>query len=234
MSAVPGYMIRKSCPHDAWAEVYDQQPNPLLALAERTLTPLLPDLRGRAVLDVACGTGRGLERMMALGAGTAVGVDRSAAMLARARSRLAGRARLVRADVLRLPLAAHWAECILCCLALAYLPDVPALARELSRQSRPGAYILIADVHPEAGWRRGFTSPDGHWTEVPHYPQPPRRLEAAFTAAGCQLLSCQQARLGEPERPIFAAAGRPDLFDAAGAVPALLTFVWRVSPPVQP
>ena len=56
-------------------------PNPLLHLEERKLTALLPDLGGKCVLDLACGTGRWLEKLSGMGTGLQVGVDFSAAML---------------------------------------------------------------------------------------------------------------------------------------------------------
>src|SRR5690606_22097258 len=49
--------------HALWAETYDRSPNPLLALEERLLPPLLPDLRGLTALDAACGAGRWLGRL---------------------------------------------------------------------------------------------------------------------------------------------------------------------------
>ena len=48
--------------HVLWAPSYEETPNALLALEERTLDPLLPDLRGKSVLDLACGTGRWLGK----------------------------------------------------------------------------------------------------------------------------------------------------------------------------
>ena len=51
-----------------WSEVYDDQPNPLLALEERFLAELLPDVRGLDVVDIGCGTGRWLARLASQGA----------------------------------------------------------------------------------------------------------------------------------------------------------------------
>ena len=62
---------------DLWAEVYDDQPNPLIALEERVLSQLLPPLRGRDVLDAGCGTGRWLDRVAASEPRSLTGVDAS-------------------------------------------------------------------------------------------------------------------------------------------------------------
>ena len=53
VSAAEGY--------ERWAPIYDDAPNPLLAREERYLLPLLIDLGDKAILDLACGTGRWLE-----------------------------------------------------------------------------------------------------------------------------------------------------------------------------
>src|SRR5580704_5707061 len=89
--------------YERWAPTYDHVPNPLLAREERYLLPLLTDLTGKVVFDVACGTGRWLERLVALGSATGVGIDRSAAMLRVARNKSAIRQRLVEGDCENLP-----------------------------------------------------------------------------------------------------------------------------------
>ena len=66
---------------DSWAEVYDTQPNPLLALEERVLGSMMPDVRGLDVLDAGCGTGRWLERLADRSPRSLIGVDISPAML---------------------------------------------------------------------------------------------------------------------------------------------------------
>ena len=55
---------RNTAAFDAWAQVYDTQANPLLVLEERFLRRLLPDIDGKDILDIGCGTGRWLEHLL--------------------------------------------------------------------------------------------------------------------------------------------------------------------------
>ena len=50
------------------APEYDRSPNALISLEERTMAPLLPDLRGRRAVDVGAGRGRWASRLAARGA----------------------------------------------------------------------------------------------------------------------------------------------------------------------
>ena len=58
--------------YQRWALTYDDDPNPLLAREERHLLPLLAALHGKRILDLACGTGRWLEKLTGLGAGAGI------------------------------------------------------------------------------------------------------------------------------------------------------------------
>src|SRR5215472_18984557 len=71
-----------------WSQAYDASPNPLLELEERFLSAVLPEIRGKDVLDVGCGTGRWLTQLVKLTPGSLTGVDASPEMLARARTKV--------------------------------------------------------------------------------------------------------------------------------------------------
>ena len=71
--------------YDRWAEIYDTDGNPLLALEERHIGALIGDVRGRVVVDVGCGTGRHAIRLAAAGA-RVVALDFSPRMLEVARA----------------------------------------------------------------------------------------------------------------------------------------------------
>src|SRR5512146_2229382 len=144
-----------------WAPTYDGEPNPLLALEERVLGPLLlPAAAGRDAVDLGCGTGRWLERALAAGARNAIGLDQSPEMLARAAAKPGLAARLLQADCARLPLAASSADVLICSFVLGYVPDLENFVRQLARVARRGADLFISEFHPEAGargWHRSFS-----------------------------------------------------------------------------
>jgi SAM-dependent methyltransferase len=72
--------------YDRWAEIYDGEGNPLIAMEEPVVDRLLGEIAGLAVVDVGCGTGRHALRLAERGANV-VGVDFSDGMLARARAK---------------------------------------------------------------------------------------------------------------------------------------------------
>jgi demethylmenaquinone methyltransferase / 2-methoxy-6-polyprenyl-1,4-benzoquinol methylase len=109
---------------------------------------------GSLVVDLACGTGD-LCREVERAGMRAVGVDLAARMLARGHDRTA--APLVRADILRLPLAGGAADGAVCGFALRNVVDIPACLAEAARVLRPGGRIAVIEVAQPANpvLRRG-------------------------------------------------------------------------------
>ena len=83
--------------HRLWAESYDSDDNPLLALERRVLQPHLDRLQGKDVADVGCGTGRWLAPAYGAGARVA-GFDLTREMLLQAAAKPGLRGRLAQAD----------------------------------------------------------------------------------------------------------------------------------------
>src|SRR5882724_5615533 len=75
--------------YDLWAAIYDEDGNPLIAIEEPLVDRLLGDVRGLAVADIGCGTGRHTVRLAAAGA-IVQALDFSAGMLERARAKAQG------------------------------------------------------------------------------------------------------------------------------------------------
>ena len=210
--------------YERWAATYDHFANPLLSREERYLLPLLPDLAGKNVLDLACGTGRWLRNLLERGARFGVGVDYSAAMLRVANCKTTIRGQLARADCLGLPFRAAVFDFAICSFALSHVKDLKQLARELARVMKPSAMVFVSDLHPEAharGWRTGFR--DGHGAcQIEAEPPAAEELIRAFFSAGFECLTHVALCLGEAERHIFVEAGKSALFQRM-QVPAILS-----------
>lgn len=147
-------------PFAFWAEVYDEQPNPLLSLEEDFVPRLLPQLRGLDVIDLGCGTGRWLQRLARQQPRSLLGIDSSREMIARAAAKVGRDAVLLRADCGSVALSAGSADLCLASFVLSHVGDLHEFARQLSHALRPDGNAFITDVHPETaarfGWKRAF------------------------------------------------------------------------------
>jgi malonyl-CoA O-methyltransferase len=98
--------------------------------------------------------------------------------------------------------------------------------REFARTLVPGGTLLLTDFHPVAaahGWRRTFRR-DGRLYELENHAYTVDQLRDG--APELKLVDCIEATIGEPERPLFDAAGKPELFAAACSTPAILLTRW--------
>ena len=210
--------------YEMWAPTYDRDPNPLLALEARHLLPHLASCHGKDALDLGCGTGRWLAKLIALGARSAIGMDLSSSMLwvAAGKPPLAGR--LIMGNCCSLPIRSKAANFVISSFTLSHIADEALFAKELARVARPGADIFITDLHPDAyarGWRTGFRDRSGP-TEVVSVARPLDHVCRVFGAQGLRLTEFREPRLGPFERPIFAASGKDHLFVEAASLPAVL------------
>ena len=105
--------------------------------------------RGALVADLACGTGQ-LCRALGRAGYRTIGVDSAAGMLARAR----GADRLIRADILDLPLAAASVDGVTSGFALRNVVDIARSIGEMARVVRPGGRVAVVDLaEPRAATR---------------------------------------------------------------------------------
>lgn len=179
-----------------WAETYPPYAhNALMALEQRTVLSLLPNLAGRTVIDAGCGSGRYLRELRNLGA-EPIGVDLSAPMLAQARPLTS---HLVQGNLCALPIDATSVDVIVCALALGDVPNLEIALGEMARVLRPGGCVVYSVVHPigaQAGWSRTFEAQgrlmaiDGYW----HTAEEHRR---ACAAAGLTITAWQEPGFSE-------------------------------------
>ena len=185
-----------------WAETYPPHAhNALMALEQRTVLSMLPNLAGRTVIDAGCGSGRYLRELRHLGA-RPIGVDLSGPMLARARPITS---RLVRGNLCALPIDSTSVDVIVCALTLGDVANLEIALAELARVLRPDGCVVYSVVHPvggSAGWLRTFEAQgrvmaiDGYWHTAEQHRQ-------ACAAAGLTITAWQEPRLAEfVEEPV--------------------------------
>lgn len=206
-----------------WASTYDEAPNPLLALEERLLAPVLSDLAHRDVVDIGCGTGRWLQRIEEIFPRSLTGVDSSAAMLAEAGKKCQPSTALIHAYGAATPLPNHSADYALASFLLSYVPHLPAFADELARIIRPGGTLIVSDLHPDArtyGWRRTFKSA-GNLFEIATFPYTLPDLISGLHAARFRCERIEEPCFGEQEQAIFRERGMLEGFRQVESLPVI-------------
>jgi ubiquinone/menaquinone biosynthesis C-methylase UbiE len=211
--------------YERWAQSYDHSPNPILALEERYLSSILPDVAGKHVLDLACGTGRWLTQLWARGA-QVVGLDVSGAMLRVARGKSSISDQLVRADFLQLPFRDSTFDFVLCSFALNHILSLDVVAHELAQTMRSSGHLMISEMHPEAharGWRPGFRDTQSA-VQIETTDHSAEDVISSFRANGFLCLNVDACFFGEPERSIFLDSGKGEMFTGACQVPAIQVY----------
>lgn len=122
---------------------------------------MLADERGGPILDLGCGTGR-LTAPLARDGHRVLGVDLSAAMLARAATRIrrtsaavAGRCVLARADLRALPVRGHFPLVIAAFHTIQHLiddRDLVTLFRQVARLIQPDGWFVFDVFFPDNAW----------------------------------------------------------------------------------
>ncbi len=188
-----GKPLEAAAAYALWAPAYPPHAHtPLMAIEERAVLALLPDVAGRRVLDLGCGTGRYTCLLEARGA-RVVGLDRSAEMLGRA---CGGARRLIRGDARALPLASRAVDLVVCALMLGDVAELEVVLAEIARVLAPGGWAVYSDLHPVGralGWRRGFQDAAGRRWFVRHHVHTLRDHVAACRRAGLEI-----ERIAEP------------------------------------
>lgn len=140
--------------YDRWAEVYDDEDNPLVLLEEKHLGSLAGDVAGLTVADIGCGTGRHALRLAAAGA-RVTAVDFSVAMLQRARAKPGAEGiTFVSHDLAKaFPLDGAAFDRVFCCLVLDHITELNKFFLELRRLCRPKGCVIISVMHPAMSLR---------------------------------------------------------------------------------
>ena len=218
---------------DAWAQVYDEQPNPLLALEQRFLTRMLPDLEGLAVLDTGCGTGRWLQFLGSRHPASVVGVDTSPEMLQRATAKLGAASRLLLGSCTALPVQSAAVDLVLSSFVISYIENVETFAREVHRVTRPGSTLFISDMHPDTAascnWKRSFKA-NGSEEHLQTNGLAVQQIIDIFQACGFELLTHIEPSFGASEKPTFEQNGKLKSYESSADLPAIYILQLRKKP----
>jgi ubiquinone/menaquinone biosynthesis C-methylase UbiE len=190
-STVPGAIdvVSTRDGYDRWAQIYDDEENPLILLEEAHVKGLLGDVSGLTIADIGCGTGRNALHLAASGA-QVTAVDYSEAMLQRARAKTgANRIRFLHHDLsARLPFADGAFDRVLCYLVIDHIAELANFFRELKRICRNDGFIVASVMHPAMmlrGVQARFTDPaTGRETRPLSYPHQISDYVMAATRAG--------------------------------------------------
>jgi malonyl-CoA O-methyltransferase len=173
-----------------------------MAAEEAAMRRLMPDLRDRVVLDLACGSGRYGRLAIEAGARLALGVDHSAPMM------IAGMTpphpRFILAPLDAIPLAGGVIDVVVCGLAIGHVPEPEPALNEIARVLRPGGWALISDFHPFlalTGHHRTFAAA-GRTFRVEHYPHLVSRVMTAARAAGLTIDQIEEPMLPVKGTPL--------------------------------
>jgi ubiquinone/menaquinone biosynthesis C-methylase UbiE len=229
MSVGKGSPVGVAEGYERWAPTYDLFPNPLLACEERHLISLLPNLERKCVLDLACGTGRWLQRLLRENVAFGVGADFSKAMLKVANQKRELVRHLARADYMSFPFRAEAFDFTICSFATSHMGDLSRLAEELARVTKSNGAVFVTDLHSEAfdqGWRTAFRDSGGP-AEIDSIARTSAGVTKTFCAAGWECLAQRSWFMDEAEKSIFESAGRLPYFEAACRIPAISFFHFR-------
>jgi SAM-dependent methyltransferase len=181
--------------YERWAPGYPPiAHNPLMRVEQVAMMEAWPDVTGRRVLDLACGSGRYSRSLEESGAADVFSLDFCMPML-----RQVSGSHRVRASMMQLPFRAACFDVVVSGLALGHSTGVRAWVSGVSRVLREGGTLLYSDFHPEAaraGLTRSFKDVDNVTLTVPHQLFSVEEQRAAVADAGMELQIVRELRVG--------------------------------------
>ncbi len=138
--------------YQRWASHYDQQDNPMTAMAAHALAAASIDLDGARVIELGCGTGRNVPSVHVLGCESYLGLDNSPEMLAVARSQFAGhpKVRFEQSD-----LNSDWSsglrdfDVAIVSLVFEHFERIGELIATIAQVVRQQGFLWCFEIHPQ-------------------------------------------------------------------------------------
>lgn len=140
------------------------------------LRKLLPDFRGKRILDLGCGFGWHCQYAIEHGATSAVGIDISQKMLDEARRKFPSPAiRFLRMPIEDYDYPPEQFDAVLSSLAFHYIESFDDICRKVARTLLPGGSFVFSAEHPvftaegSQQWIRGDAGEPLHWPVDNYY-----------------------------------------------------------------
>ncbi len=159
--------------YNQWASSYHLESNPVKKLSDDLVEKLLPDLKGKRVLDAGCGPGKFCAYAEKQNASQVTGIDLSPNMIEQAHKNCPS-GDFHCTDLSGTSFKDNQFDIIVCALVLGHVPHLsPPLDHLLNSLDRNG-FLIITDFHPFLSFmreKRTFrNSLSGKVFEVRHYP----------------------------------------------------------------
>ena len=155
--------------YDLWSAHYAREKNPIKSASDDAVRKMLPDLKGKSVIDAGCGTGFFCEYAEQMGAESVTGIDFSEGMIKEAMQNCK-RTHFIKTEILNLQLDQS-ADVIICALVLGHINDLRGALSALAGNLKDMGVLVLTDFHPvlsEQGQKRTFQI-GGKTFEIPHH-----------------------------------------------------------------
>ena len=135
--------------YDQWSSQYDTNLNRTRDLEAIALRSTLARIHDMDILEIGCGTGKNTEWLITK-AKSLVGVDLSAAMLAKAKSKIED----TKLDLLQADITKPWNfttqqfDLIVFSLVLEHIEDLDFIFSQCTAKLRSGGQLYIGELHP--------------------------------------------------------------------------------------
>jgi len=193
--------------YERWAPFYPPVAhNPLMRAEQRSMQEVLPNVEGRRVLDLACGSGRYSQLLCEANAAQVVALDFCLPML----ERVAAGSR-VRASMMQLPFQSAVFDAVVSGLAVGHATDIRQWMSEVARVLCPAGNLLYSDFHSaaiRAGMTRSFKDEADVTRTVPHQVYDLSCQQDAMAVAGLEVETVRELRMGIELNEVFPGSDR--------------------------
>ncbi len=171
-----------------YQELRKNDANYNIQLEQPAMRKLLPDLKGKSVLDLGCGYGGNCVDFAKKGAANVIGVDISEKMLKIAMAESTdNRIQYIRMSMTDIGELNQKFDLIYSSLAFHYVENFAQLAKDMYRKLNEGGYLLFSQEHPLVtatfdGLQHYNKDSDGNYTSYTfsNYGQPGERVTSWF------------------------------------------------------